>query len=335
MPTPTQSSAAWRIEAGPMSAAVKSQLSTFALDVAQGLSRAGQKKIAPRYFYDDLGTALFEAITLLPEYGLTRADERLLCRYAFQIAAKVGRVSTVAELGSGNGKKTRRILHALSIDNTAVVYRPIDVSCAALEICRRELADVCDIETVCGDWMESLERIGRERRDDPMLLLFLGSSIGNVERECITDFLSSLTLHLRAGDFFLLGADLVKDIDAMLAAYDDPTGVTAAFNLNVLGRINRELDADFDLQSFAHEVRWNDQERRIEMHLRSCRNQSVYIGALDSMFHFRAGETIWTESSHKFTEQELMDYARSSGFEPLATWTDRKWPFVETLWRVA
>ena len=318
-----------------MSAAVKSQLSQFALEVAQGLSGPRQKKIPPRYFYDDLGSALFEAITLLPEYGLTRADERILSRYAGQISAKVGRVSVVAELGSGNGKKTRQILNALSSKNTALVYHPIDVSCTALEICRRELGDVCKIKTVCGDWVEGLDSIRRDRRrGDAMLLLFLGSSIGNVERECITEFLQSLTVHLEPGDFFLLGADLVKDIDAMLAAYDDATGVTAAFNVNVLGRINRELGADFDLQSFAHEVRWNDQERRIEMHLRSCRHQSVYIDALKSVVHFSAGETIWTESSHKFTEQELTHYARASGFEPVATWTDREWPFVETLWRV-
>jgi L-histidine Nalpha-methyltransferase len=320
----------------PMSAAVKSQLSQFALDVAEGLSGPGQKKIPPRYFYDHLGSSLFEAITLLPEYGLTRADERLLCRYAGQIATKTGPLSIVAELGSGNGKKTRRILDALLQENNTVIYRPIDLSCAALETCQRELGDICEIKSVCGDWMEGLEQIARERKhEDRLLLLFLGSSIGNLERVCIVEFLRSLRVYLRPGDFFLLGADLVNDIDAVLAAYDDPTGVTAAFNLNVLGRINRELDADFDLRSFMHEVRWNHQERRIEMHLLSSGNQSVHIRALDRIFHFRAGETIWTESSHKFTEEELMGYARSSGFQPLATWTDREWPFAETLWRVA
>jgi L-histidine Nalpha-methyltransferase len=319
-----------------MSAAVKSQLSQFALDVAEGLSGTGQKKIPPRYFYDDLGSSLFEAITLLPEYGLTRADERVLCRYAGQIAGRTGSLSIVAELGSGNGKKTKRILNALLQENNTLVYRPIDVSCSALDACQRELGDVCEIKSVCDDWMEGLEQIARDRkREDRLLLLFLGSSIGNLERGSIVEFLHNLKLHLRPGDFFLLGADLVNDIDAVLAAYDDPTGVTAAFNLNVLGRMNRELAADFDLRSFTHEVRWNYQERRIEMYLLSCRDQTVRIGALDRMFHFRAGETIWTESSHKFSEDELTYYARLSGFEPLATWTDREWPFAETLWRVA
>ena len=168
-----------------------------------------------------------------------------------------------------------------------------------------------------------------------MLLLFLGSSIGNLEREHIVAFLRRVRSHLRSGDFFLLGADLLKDTHELLAAYDDPTGVTAAFNLNILGRINRELDADFDLRSFAHEVRWNAKKHRIEMHLLSCRNQSVHIGALNAHFDFRAGETIWTESSHKFTESELASYAVSSGFQTVASWVDPEWPFAESLWRAA
>lgn len=317
-----------------MSVAIKSQLSQFALDVAEGLSSFRQKKISPRYFYDDLGTTLFEAITRLPEYGLTRADERLLRGHADQIAAKTRETSLVAELGSGTGKKTIHILQALSRKGKSPVYRPIDVSSAALETCQRDLGHVSDIDGICGDWLEGLQQAARERYDDsPLLLLFLGSSIGNVDRQDIVEFLRSLRLRLRLGDFFLLGADLVKDIDLMLAAYDDPTGVTAAFNLNLLGRINRELDAGFDLRSFAHEVRWNAWQRCIEMHLVSRCAQTVYIGALDRSFDFLPGETIWTESSHKFTNDELAGYARSCGFASLATWTDREWPFSETLWR--
>ncbi len=318
-----------------MSASPKSQLSQFALDVAEGLSAPAQKKIPPRYFYDALGSSLFEAITLLPEYGLTRADERLLRRHAGEIAATTGAVSTVAELGSGSGKKTRHVLEALVRKNKALTYRPIDVSSAALEACERELGDVCEIKPVLGDWIDGVEQVVLRRKDqNPLLLLFLGSSIGNLDRKCMVDFLRSLSFRLRRGDFFLIGADLVKDTDTMLAAYDDPTGVTAAFNLNVLGRMNRELGADFDLRSFAHEVRWNERQRCIEMHLLSCREQTVYVSALDRTFDFLAGETIWTESSHKFTEDELGAYARSSGFQPLATWTDSEWPFAETLWRV-
>lgn len=317
-----------------MSASVRPRLSQFALDVAEGLSHAAQKKIPPRYFYDDLGSSLFEAITLLPEYGLSRADERLLHLYAPQIATNIGRLSLVTELGSGNGKKTKKILEALSRSNAHLIYRPIDVSCAALDTCKRELGGICQVKPVCGDWAEGLEEVTSWRKgSSPLLLLFLGSSIGNLDREQIVTFLRNLRGQLRSGDFFLLGVDLVKDGDTMLAAYDDPTGVTAAFNLNLLGRINRELNADFDLRHFAHEVRWDEAERRIEMHLLSCREQTIYIEALEMEFNFRAGETIWTESSHKFTESELVGYADLSGFTALEAWTDREWPFTEMLWR--
>lgn len=311
------------------------QLSQFASDVAEGLLDSGQKRVSPRYFYDDLGTSLFEAITLVPEYGLTRADERLLRSHAADIASQTGRLSIVAELGSGTGKKTKHILKAVTRQSRQVVYQPIDVSAAALAACALELQDVCEVQSVCGDWLEGVRQIAASRTgDDPLLLLFLGSSVGNLDREALSGFLKSVKQHLRTGDFLLLGADLVKDPEIMLAAYDDPTGVTAAFNLNLLGRMNRELNADFDLRSFAHEVRWNELDRAIEMHLLSCRDQTVHIGALDTTVRFRAGETIWTESSHKFSEHELDGYARVSGFTPLATWVDDEWPFAETLWRV-
>lgn len=316
-----------------MPVSVKPQLSQFALDAAKGLSLK-QKKLSPRYFYDDLGAALFEAITLVPEYGLTRADERLIGQHASQIVGAIGAVRTVAELGSGTGKKTKRILEASSKLFSPIIYRPIDVSSAALASCERELSGLARVQPICGDWMEGLATAVRLRSPGtPLLLLFLGSSIGNLDREHLVSFLRQLRSHLRPGDFFLLGADLVKDIETMLAAYDDPTGVTAAFNLNVLGRMNRELAANFDLSSFAHEVRWSSDSRRIEMHLRSHEDQSVSIEALETIFDFRAGETIWTESSHKFTEAELVSYARSSGFSPIHMWIDREWPFAEALWR--
>lgn len=314
-----------------MTTTVAPGLTQFAVDVAEGLA-AEQKQLAARYFYDDLGSALFEAITLLPEYGLTRADERLLRKHASEIAAAVGGVSRVAELGSGSGKKTRTILESLGRKREQLVYQPIDVSAAALQVCRQALSDVSQVVPICHDWIDGLNALARSNSDS-FLLLFLGSSIGNLNRDEIPLFLAAIRANLKRGDFFLLGADLVKNVDAMLAAYDDPTGVTAAFNLNVLGRINRELGADFDLRSFAHDVRWNEYERRIEMHLLSCREQSVYIGALSRSFEFIAGETIWTESSHKFSEPELEYYAKESGFSPLVAWVDREWPFAEALWQ--
>jgi L-histidine N-alpha-methyltransferase len=318
-----------------MSAPAQQQLSQFALDVVEGLSTTGQKKLAPRYFYDDLGSSLFEAITLLPEYGLTRADERLLKLHAGKIAQAAKHVSTVSELGSGSGKKTSHVIRSLQATGRNVTYRPIDVSSLALSFCEKEMGGFCPVAPVCSDWLSGLDEISRERTGaGSMLLLFLGSSIGNLDRADIPEFLSDLRVRLRPDDYLLLGADLVKDRDTMIAAYDDPTGVTAAFNLNVLGRINRELSADFDLRSFGHEVRWNEAEQRVEMHLVSFRNQTVSINALDARIAFTAGETIWTESSHKFTEAELNDFANSTGFEPLASWNDPEWPFLEALWRV-
>ena len=315
-------------------ASVRTQLTPFASDILDGLT-ARPKKLSPRYFYDDLGSALFEAITLLPEYGLTRADERLLHNHADDIAAFASRVRTVAELGSGSGKKTRRILEAMCRRHAVLRYRPIDVSVAALSACQRELQSVCQVDPVRDDWLQGIAAVTAQRRpNESFLLLFLGSSIGNLDRAAIPEFLHNVRLHLQPGDLFLLGADLVKDVDRMIAAYDDPTGVTAAFNLNLLARINRECDANFDLRTFAHEVRWNGPERRIEMHLLSCRNQEIHLAALDTTLHFRSGETIWTESSHKFTRSELDGYARSSGFQALIAWVDQEWPFAETIWRV-
>jgi L-histidine N-alpha-methyltransferase len=318
-----------------MLVSAREQLSQFALDVAEGLSHPGQKKLSPRYFYDDLGSSLFEAITLLPEYGLTRADERLLMEHADEIAYISRNVTTVSELGSGSGKKTSHIIRSLQETGSAVSYRPIDVSSLALESCARQLGSLCQVKPVCGDWLSGLDDIARERTGSgSMLLLFLGSSIGNLDRAEIPDFLRELRFRLRPDDYLLLGADLVKDRETMMAAYDDPTGVTAAFNLNVLGRINRELGADFDLRSFGHEARWNEAERRIEMHLVSFRNQTVSANTLDLSFRFTAGETIWTESSHKFTEDELNGFAKSTRFEVIASWNDPEWPFLEMLWRV-
>jgi dimethylhistidine N-methyltransferase len=318
-----------------MSASPAPVLSQFAQDVIDGLSLNGQKSLAPRYFYDDLGSALFEAITLLPEYGLTRADEQLLAAHAHEIATLIGPVALVAELGSGSGRKTRRIVGAWQSPDERLLYRPIDVSPAALSVCERELGALAACLPVHGEWLEGLATVSSERTGSlPLLLLFLGSSIGNLNRDELLGFLRALHSHLRPGDFFLLGADLVKDVERMLAAYDDPTGVTAAFNLNLLARINREVGANFDLRSFAHEVRWESTHRRIEMHLLSGRDQDVHLDVLGTTVHFQAGETIWTESSHKFTEVELDGLALSTGFVPVDMWVDATWPFAEALWRV-
>lgn len=299
-------------------------MNEFACEVRAGLLKP-QKELPSKYLYDELGSALFDAITVLPEYGLTRADQRLLDAHAREIPLDF---STVAEFGSGSGRKTRAILEALAPDD----YFPIDLSAHALERCRRELSGLAHVEPVESTYLAGLDRV--PRNGAPLLVLFLGSTIGNFDARCRADFLRQVRTRLREGDALLIGFDLIKPVAVLLDAYDDPSGVTASFNSNLLGRINRELGGDFDQRAFAHDARWNEPERRIEMHLRSLGPQMVTVREANLECEFRAGETIWTESSHKFDANEIPDLARESGFTHEAQWTDNEWPFAENLWRV-
>ena len=304
----------------------------FGRDVRAGLSRADQKELPSKYLYDDVGSALFEAITCLPEYGLTRAGQRLLRKLAPQLRDHITGPVTVAELGSGTGKKTRHILEALK-DHQELVYYPIDVSSAALDKCRLELASVARVVRLQETYISGLQEAALRRpADHKMLVLFLGSTIGNLDRHESEGFLREIRSCLEPGDALLLAADLVKPINMMLLAYDDPAGVTAAFNLNILARINRELGADFNLGNFVHEARYNAQARRIEMHLRSCMDQEVSIPDADFNCSLREGETIWTEASHKYRIEEFSTMASRTGFQQAAQWVDEDWPFAENLW---
>ena len=307
----------------------------FASDVRTDLTKP-QKELHSKYLYDELGSVLFEAITHLPEYGVTRADERLLRMHARDIASLIPETAAVIELGSGTGRKTRYILNALRRVDRMPRYFPIDVSREALGRCQRELADIADVRPLEYSYLDGIARAAiHSGPRQPWLVLFLGSTIGNFERSRAVEFLRDLREWLVPGDALLIGADLVKDRDRMLLAYDDPTGVTSAFNLNLLGRINRQLGADFDLTKFKHEARWNDSERRIEMHLRSQVDQSAFIAEADFTARFHAGETIWTESSHKFHSHEMFEIAGQSGFRVREQWVDSEWPFVESLWTVS
>jgi len=314
----------------PGAAAARDE-SDFACAVRTGLSKEGQKELASRYFYDDIGSALFDVITLLPEYGLSRADARLLRRHARAMVSRAGAPLAVAELGSGSGSKTRWILEALAAGQP-VVYYPIDVSCKALTACARELAEFGTIIPLQASYLDGLRQVVLRRvNGQRLLLLFLGSTIGNFERSAILPFLQEVRDTLRRGDSMLLGADLLKPVPQMLRAYDDPTGVTAAFNLNLLGRINRELGGDFDLRHFVHEARYDTRERRVEMHLKSTLSQQVTIRQAGLTCDFAAGETIWTEACHKFRAAEIVEWAAAAGFVCDAQWTDGEWPFVESL----
>ncbi len=308
----------------------------FAADVREGLTKTPQRELHSKYLYDAVGSALFEAITVLPEYGLTRADERLLRAHAGAIVRHVPSPAIVAELGSGSGRKTRWILEALTRRDYTLYY-PIDVSAAALHACRNEVGalDSVHIVDIESTYMGGLKEVtARRTPGESLLVLFLGSTIGNFERGPGEEFLQEVRALLEPGDALLLGADLVKPAAQLIEAYDDPAGVTAAFNLNLLARVNRELDADFNLRRFRHEARYNESERRIEMHLRSECAQTVNIRAADLQIAFRQGETIWTESSHKFGLAEIEALARKTGFVCAGQWVDPEWPFAESLFSV-
>ena len=309
----------------------------FARDVRDGLSKPGQKELPSIYLYDDVGSVLFEAITVLPEYGLTRADERLLQRYAPAILERLPPPVVVAELGSGSGRKTRWLLEALA-RREPVSYYPIDISPSALAKCERELADLGAVSIVGLEtsYLDGVRAVASLRRpDQTLLVLFLGSTVGNFDRPAAERFLRKIRHCLMPGDALLLGTDLEKPAADLLLAYDDPAGVTAAFNLNLLARINRELGGDFALRSFAHEARHNDRERRIEMHLRATTKQTVTIRAAHFTCTLQEGETIWTEACHKYRVEELPGMAHRTGFACEAQWVDGEWPFAENLWLAA
>lgn len=309
--------------------------SAFAREVRAGLSRTDQKQLPSKYLYDDVGSSLFEAITRLPEYGLTRADERVIERAAREIHRHLPGSVAIVELGSGSGKKTRRLLEAVR-NHRKPLYLPIDVSASAIEWCRQGLSDVADVEGFEDTYLAGLERaVGRRPDNHSLLVLFLGSNIGNFDRLSAGHLLHGIRSHLMPGDGLLIGTDLVKPAGQLLEAYDDPAGVTAAFNLNVLARINRELGADFDLRAFRHEVRYDEKVHRVEMHLRSLRDQTVTIAGAHFSCTFRKGETIWTETSNKYVPEELPEMAQRTGFRSIACWVDEEWPFAESLWMVA
>lgn len=302
-------------------------------DVRIGLTDPTQKWLSSKYLYDAVGSSLFEAITHLDAYGLTRADARLLREHAGAIARRAGSPGLVAELGSGSGRKVRWLLEAVA-EGGGITYCPIDISRRAIVFCRAELGRVPGVRFrgIVADYLVGLQRaVAQRSRGGRVLVLFVGSTIGNFEREPAVRFLQDVRRILAAGDRLLLGADLVKSEAQLIEAYDDPAGVTAAFNLNLLSRLNRELGANFDLSRFRHEARWNRRERRIEMHLRSTVAQVVRVPEAGIEARFRAGETLWTESSHKFLAEEPAALAAAAGFRSTEQWIDDEWPFAETL----
>jgi dimethylhistidine N-methyltransferase len=308
-------------------------VASFAEDLRSGLLTESQRTIPSKYLYDEVGSTLFEVICVLPEYGLTRADTRLLIRHAPSWVSQLPAKTCIAELGSGSSKKTRLILEALA-QRQETTFFPIDISRAALAQCARELGDIPNL-TISGLHMEYLpglhEAKARRQKKGPLLVLFLGSTIGNFDRESGERFLRSVREQLSPGDFMLLSSDLVKSEAELVLAYDDVAGVTAAFDKNVLARINRELDADFDLSQFVHQARWNREARRVEMHLLARRNMTVHIRKAHLQIDLAAGETIKTEDSYKFETEEIRALAQRCGFHCKEQWVDSDWAFAQSL----
>lgn len=306
--------------------------SPIAEEVRQGLSSA-PKRLPPWLFYDARGSELFEQITELPEYYLTRTERAILSRHAGEMVEAAGTPVTLVELGAGTATKTHLIVAALLRRQLKVRYFPIDVSESALTQAADELhrafAGVM-VKPIVGDYTDGIAEL--LNGDGRKLVLYLGSSIGNFEQSAAVEVLRSVGASLKSGDAMLLGTDLAKSRRVLIPAYDDAAGVTAAFNKNILARINRELGADFDLAKFRHIARWNRGQSRVEMHLASCIRQIVKIPALGLTVTFAAGETIHTENSYKYTLSQVNDLAQQAGFKLERTWTDqRKWFAVHLL----
>jgi L-histidine N-alpha-methyltransferase len=289
-------------------------------DVRDGLTQT-PKSLPPKWFYDSVGSDLFDQITRLPEYYPTRAEAEILRARAAEIAIASG-ADTLVELGSGTSEKTRIVLDALRDNGSLRRFIPFDVDSSVLAAASAAIGTEypgIEIDAVCGDFEEHLDKIPRVGR---RLVIFLGSTIGNLTPGPRAQFLSALSDTLQPGDTLLLGTDLVKDTGRLVRAYDDAAGITALFNKNVLAVVNRELHADFDVDGFEHVARWNAEAERIEMWLRTSTSQRVYVRALDLTVDFAAGEQMLTEVSSKFRPDGVAAELAAAGLRRTHWWTD-------------
>jgi len=305
-------------------------------DVALGMLKQ-QKTLPPKYFYDAQGSRLFDRITALPEYYLTRTEQRILAECVRALAARVGPADLV-ELGSGSARKTRLVVEALVERGGApLLYVPIDVSRAALEEGAEALVAAfprVEVNGLVATYEAALAELP-ERRAPRRLMMFLGSTIGNLDPGETADFLAAVSRALAPGDALLLGFDLVKTPGIIEAAYNDAQGITAAFNLNMLRHLNRRFDGDFDLARFAHHAFFNPEAAQIEMHLVSAEAQQVRLRRLGVSARFEAGETIRTEISRKFRFSELAAAVEAHGFKLEERWSDSFEWFAVALFRRA
>jgi L-histidine N-alpha-methyltransferase len=310
------------------------RVAEFAADVRRDLALT-PKQLQSKYLYDALGSSLFEAICRLPWYRITRSETRLLAEHADAIVDALGMTQgTIVELGCGSGEKLLLLAEALARHGGSAHVHLIDISSQALEQTEQRLTRLQHVSVV-GHWStyeEGLRTATSQRApNSTMIVLLLGSNIGNFDTPAARQFLARIRRTLAAGDLLLLGADLVKPERDLLHAYDDPLGITAAFNKNLLVRINNELGGEFDLSAFVHRAVWNRDERRIEMHLVSRADQAVRIASTDMVITFKRGEHIWTESSYKYSSDDVRDMGSDAGFATRDQWVDADAGFALTL----
>jgi dimethylhistidine N-methyltransferase len=308
---------------------------TFAAAVAESLVLT-PRQLPSRYFYDALGSALFEAICELPWYRITRAERALLERCGHAMVRELDPLARVIELGPGNGTKLKALVESARLPRNGsppLELHLIDLSSKALADADRTLSTLPDVRLVSHEaaYEDGLAAVMREWVPARTLVLFLGSNIGNFDPGAASQFLGALRASLTSGDGLLIGADLVKPESELLLAYDDPLGVTAAFNRNLLARINRELGGHIDLDAFVHSARWNEDEHRVEMHLVSRRRQRMAIDAAAVDFVMDEGETIWTESSYKYRPGQIGAMLGRAGFQSAGEWFDEGRGFGVTL----
>jgi L-histidine Nalpha-methyltransferase len=298
---------------------------SFAQDVASGLD-SEPKRLPSKYFYDEIGSALFDAITRLPEYYLTRAETEILAEWGWQMVRLLDAPAEFVELGSGSALKTRLLIGEALRVQTELCYSPIDISTEAIRASSLALVESYPrlrVRAYAGDYFDVLESHAL-RSDRKMLAMLMGSNIGNYEPEEARVLLRLLGGALRPGDGFLLGADLKKDRATLELAYDDPAGVTAAFDRNMLARIDRELDADFDPRNFTHVAHYDEVRGSVDSFLEARERAMVSVPALGLRVVCEAGERIQTESSYKFSDDEIVQLGRAAGFRPEAAWHDRR-----------
>jgi dimethylhistidine N-methyltransferase len=310
--------------------------SQIAAAVSEGL--LSRPKWLPSWlFYDAAGSRLFDQITELPEYYVTRTERAILAARAEEIVERAAgeQALRIVELGAGSCDKTRLLLRAAVDRQDTVVYEPVDVSASALEDAQERLENEISGVLVSPRVLDYTRDFTLEPPcpGERRLVLYIGSSIGNFEPGEAQNLLESVRDALIPGDALLLGVDMVKNRDTLLTAYDDAAGVTAAFNRNVLVRLNRELGADFDPEAFAHRAVWNASKSRIEMHLESMQPQAVQLSGVDLTLGFAQGETIHTENSYKYQAGQAEAMLRAAGFAPEETWTDEKGWFSVSLAR--